>query len=113
MPYNPDDLMVQCEECSEWFHPSCIGTTIEEAKKPDNFYCEECSPQQQNLHNSNSTSNNRDAKVFLYFSFQKISLVFEGWSNPLQIGLNKFKVFKLTVRSTYKASLANNCKLLD
>ncbi|XP_010437008.1 PREDICTED: chromatin remodeling protein SHL-like [Camelina sativa] len=65
MPYNPDDLMVQCEECSEWFHPSCIGTTIEEAKKLDHFYCEECSPQEQeqDLQNSNSTSKRRDAKV--------------------------------------------------
>ncbi|CAG7898969.1 unnamed protein product [Brassica rapa] len=63
MPYNPDDLMVQCEECSEWFHPSCIGTTIEAAKKLDHFYCEECSPEQQDLDNSNSTSKNTDAKV--------------------------------------------------
>ncbi|XP_023635143.1 chromatin remodeling protein SHL isoform X1 [Capsella rubella] len=63
MPYNPDDLMVQCEECSEWFHPSCIETTIEEAKKLDHFYCEECSPQEQDLQNSNSTSKHRDVKV--------------------------------------------------
>ncbi|KAL1190261.1 Chromatin remodeling protein SHL [Cardamine amara subsp. amara] len=62
MPYNPDDLMVQCEECSEWFHPSCIGKTIEAAKQLDHFYCEECAPQQHNLLSSNSTSAKVNAK---------------------------------------------------
>ncbi|XP_042754491.1 chromatin remodeling protein EBS [Lactuca sativa] len=38
MPYNPDDLMVQCEGCKDWFHPSCMGMTIEEAKKLDQFF---------------------------------------------------------------------------
>ncbi|KAK4577200.1 hypothetical protein RGQ29_027634 [Quercus rubra] len=43
MPYNPDDLMVQCEGCKDWFHPSCMGMTIEEAKKLDHFLCSDCS----------------------------------------------------------------------
>ncbi|XP_073263787.1 chromatin remodeling protein EBS isoform X1 [Populus alba] len=43
MPYNPDDLMVQCEGCKDWFHPSCTGMTIEEAKKLDRFLCSDCS----------------------------------------------------------------------
>ncbi|XP_057473836.1 chromatin remodeling protein EBS-like isoform X3 [Actinidia eriantha] len=80
MPYNPDDLMVQCEGCKDWqrshpashqhcqaaacshqiaegnsfpathrscsdsgFHPSCMGMTIEEAKKLDHFMCSDCS----------------------------------------------------------------------
>lgn len=42
MPYNPDDLMVQCEGCKDWFHPSCMGMTIEEAKKLDQFLCSDC-----------------------------------------------------------------------
>ncbi|KAE9457903.1 hypothetical protein C3L33_10222, partial [Rhododendron williamsianum] len=42
MPYNPDDLMVQCEGCKDWFHPSCMGMTIEEAKKLEHFSCSEC-----------------------------------------------------------------------
>ncbi|KAI4372308.1 hypothetical protein MLD38_010553 [Melastoma candidum] len=43
MPYNPDDLMVQCEGCKDWYHPSCVDLTIEEAKKLDHFVCVECS----------------------------------------------------------------------
>ncbi|XP_065875233.1 chromatin remodeling protein EBS-like isoform X2 [Euphorbia lathyris] len=43
MPYNPDDLMVQCEGCKDWFHPSCMGMTIEEAKRLDRFMCSNCS----------------------------------------------------------------------
>ncbi|XP_019451665.1 PREDICTED: chromatin remodeling protein EBS-like [Lupinus angustifolius] len=43
MPYNPDELMVQCEECMDWYHPKCLGMTIEEAKKLELFVCSECS----------------------------------------------------------------------
>ncbi|XP_057764975.1 chromatin remodeling protein EBS-like [Salvia miltiorrhiza] len=39
MPYNPDDLMIQCEECEDWFHPGCINRTIEEVKQLDRFDC--------------------------------------------------------------------------
>ncbi|CAL1353610.1 unnamed protein product [Linum trigynum] len=56
MPYNPDDLMVQCEGCSDWFHPACIEMTAEEAKRLDHFYCETCSSQvQKKLQNSHAT----------------------------------------------------------
>ncbi|KAJ6925304.1 hypothetical protein NC651_009843 [Populus alba x Populus x berolinensis] len=27
MPYNPDDLMVQCEGCKDWYHPACVDMT--------------------------------------------------------------------------------------
>ncbi|XP_020231356.2 chromatin remodeling protein EBS, partial [Cajanus cajan] len=42
MPYNPDHLMVQCETCMDWYHPACVGITIEEANKLDHFVCSEC-----------------------------------------------------------------------
>ncbi|KAH7437260.1 hypothetical protein KP509_05G062600 [Ceratopteris richardii] len=42
MPYNPDDLMVQCEECKDWFHPACLSLTQEQVKKLDQFFCSEC-----------------------------------------------------------------------
>eukprot|EP00252_Welwitschia_mirabilis_P009359 TRINITY_DN2191_c0_g1_i1.p1 TRINITY_DN2191_c0_g1~~TRINITY_DN2191_c0_g1_i1.p1 ORF type:complete len:212 (-),score=19.97 TRINITY_DN2191_c0_g1_i1:495-1130(-) len=42
MPYNPDDLMVQCESCKDWFHPSCMNLDIEQAKSMEYFYCPEC-----------------------------------------------------------------------
>ncbi|KAL6545996.1 hypothetical protein OROGR_009870 [Orobanche gracilis] len=60
MPYNPDDLMVQCEGCSDWFHPTCIDMSSEEAKRLDHFYCLDCSSEdQKKLHNSHISS---DAK---------------------------------------------------
>ncbi|KAI3836122.1 hypothetical protein MKX03_028101 [Papaver bracteatum] len=44
MPYNPDDLMVQCEGyCRDWFHPSCIGMTTVQAKNLGRFLCADCS----------------------------------------------------------------------
>ncbi|XP_019159258.1 PREDICTED: chromatin remodeling protein EBS-like [Ipomoea nil] len=47
MPYNPDDLMVQCDGCKDWFHPSCMGMTIDEAKKLEHFLCSECSAEDE------------------------------------------------------------------
>ncbi|KAJ3705555.1 hypothetical protein LUZ61_009260 [Rhynchospora tenuis] len=64
MPYNPDDLMIQCEECSDWYHPVCIGMTIKEAKKLEHFFCEACSPQNgKKTGNPNSTSGETEEKV--------------------------------------------------
>ncbi|EYU37830.1 hypothetical protein ABFS82_02G020100 [Erythranthe guttata] len=64
MPYNPDELMVQCEGCTEWFHPTCIEMTPEEAKKLDCFYCLSCSSEDQNkLQNSHVSTGHSDEKV--------------------------------------------------
>ncbi|KAK6123920.1 hypothetical protein DH2020_042339 [Rehmannia glutinosa] len=41
LPYNPDDLMIQCEECKDWYHPACVDMTIEQAKQLDRFVCSE------------------------------------------------------------------------
>ncbi|XP_051145429.1 chromatin remodeling protein EBS-like [Andrographis paniculata] len=45
MPFNPDFLMVQCELCTEWFHPECLGTTLEEVRTFDHLYCDLCDQQ--------------------------------------------------------------------
>ncbi|KAK6159504.1 hypothetical protein DH2020_006818 [Rehmannia glutinosa] len=63
MPYNPDDLMVQCEGCSDWFHPTCIDMTPEEAQRLDHFYCLDCSSEdQKKLHNSHVSTRHADMK---------------------------------------------------
>ncbi|KAL3515130.1 hypothetical protein ACH5RR_022032 [Cinchona calisaya] len=64
MPYNPDDLMVQCEDCSDWFHPTCIDVNIEEAKKLKHFFCENCSSgNQKKLNNYHAASRHSETKV--------------------------------------------------
>ncbi|XP_071715670.1 chromatin remodeling protein SHL-like [Rutidosis leptorrhynchoides] len=64
MPYNPDDLMVQCDSCTDWFHPACINMAPEEAKKIEHFFCENCSTEEQRLlQNGNATSRHTDMKV--------------------------------------------------
>ncbi|KAJ3669872.1 hypothetical protein LUZ60_010196 [Juncus effusus] len=66
MPYNPDDLMIQCEECSDWYHPTCIGLTIKEAKKLEHFFCEACAPQngkQTGSSNENGATEPTEEKV--------------------------------------------------
>lgn len=42
MPYNPDELMVECEECKDWFHPSCVGLSLEQVRRLEQFYCNDC-----------------------------------------------------------------------
>ncbi|KAE9585166.1 putative chromatin regulator PHD family [Lupinus albus] len=43
MPRNPDYFMLHCKECKDWYHPSCVGMTIEDAMNLDEYVCSECS----------------------------------------------------------------------
>ncbi|XP_050369567.1 chromatin remodeling protein EBS-like [Argentina anserina] len=61
MPYNPDDLMVQCEECKDWFHPACVNISNEVAKKLEHYICSECSADEDVKKTQNSISD--DVKV--------------------------------------------------
>jgi hypothetical protein len=38
MPYNPDRVYVQCENCQKWFHDSCIGTV----DLDKTYVCQQC-----------------------------------------------------------------------
>ncbi|XP_017243232.1 chromatin remodeling protein EBS-like [Daucus carota subsp. sativus] len=42
-PYNPDDLMLQCDDCKAWFHPGCVKMTIAQAKQLSSYQCDQCS----------------------------------------------------------------------
>jgi len=42
MPYNPDLFMVECEGCSEWFHPECLQLTENQVSKMPHMICSEC-----------------------------------------------------------------------
>lgn len=42
MPYNPDDLMVQCDSCKDWFHPKCINISADVAKELNGYICAPC-----------------------------------------------------------------------
>ena len=37
--------MVFCEQCSAWQHNLCMGVTEEDDKLPNEYYCEQCHPQ--------------------------------------------------------------------
>ncbi|TNV76254.1 hypothetical protein FGO68_gene16993 [Halteria grandinella] len=41
-PLNPNLLYIKCDECSQWFHPSCMGLTDDEAQQQEEFYCRPC-----------------------------------------------------------------------
>lgn len=48
MPYNPDKVMIMCEECTEWYHPECLGFTDEWAEELEHFTCYACREQAGN-----------------------------------------------------------------
>ncbi|KAL1832265.1 hypothetical protein ACET3Z_001916 [Daucus carota] len=59
MPYNPDDLMIQCDDCKDWFHPGCVKLTTAQAKQLSNYLCDECSPEQNGKDSSGQVASKR------------------------------------------------------
>ena len=39
---NDGTFMVNCDECDDWFHGTCVNITPAEAKKIPKYYCPEC-----------------------------------------------------------------------
>ena len=37
-------LMIQCDECLEWYHGSCVGIDEKKARRIDQYSCSVCSP---------------------------------------------------------------------
>lgn len=35
-------LMVQCEQCKDWFHPVCVGWGDKEVRELSTYYCADC-----------------------------------------------------------------------
>ena len=42
-------VMVQCEQCEEWYHDECISLTEQETLNIDIYYCTSCSNSDSNL----------------------------------------------------------------
>lgn len=41
MPYNPDQFMVMCTRCEEWYHPKCLGFDHEHIESMPDFICQQ------------------------------------------------------------------------
>ncbi|GJY27828.1 chromatin remodeling protein EBS-like protein [Tanacetum coccineum] len=65
LPYNPDEYMLQCQACKDWYHPACLNMTKDEAKLLDNFTCdrEQCLDGNR-PHNQSSASADLDMVLF-------------------------------------------------
>uniref|UniRef100_A0A9I9ELV6 Thioredoxin domain-containing protein n=1 Tax=Cucumis melo TaxID=3656 RepID=A0A9I9ELV6_CUCME len=70
-----DDLMVQYEG---WFHPSCMGMTIEEAKKLDHFLCSDCSSENEAKRSLNAFSVSPSGEAKIFHSKWSLILSFRG-----------------------------------
>jgi hypothetical protein len=57
------------------FHPSCMGMTIEQAKKIDHYMCSDCAKENGAKRTSNSypVPPNSDSKVIPFFSLYQLS----------------------------------------
>lgn len=38
-------MMIVCDQCDAWQHNFCMGVTEDEAKLPEEYYCEQCKPE--------------------------------------------------------------------
>ncbi len=39
---NENSLMVECEQCEEWYHIECVGIKKHQAKNDENYLCVGC-----------------------------------------------------------------------
>uniref|UniRef100_A0A8C9T282 Bromodomain PHD finger transcription factor n=1 Tax=Scleropages formosus TaxID=113540 RepID=A0A8C9T282_SCLFO len=46
-PYDESKFYIGCDLCSNWFHGECVGVTEKEAKKMDDYICNECKQGQE------------------------------------------------------------------
>lgn len=40
--YDNRSFMISCTRCKDWFHGTCIGIALQEAKRIKNFVCPRC-----------------------------------------------------------------------
>ncbi|KDN52200.1 Phd domain protein, partial [Tilletiaria anomala UBC 951] len=43
-PYDPDQAMLACDNCNEWYHTRCMGIKDEWINIVDQFICSVCHP---------------------------------------------------------------------
>merc|ERR1719427_1140351 len=48
-PYDETKFYVGCDLCNDWFHGACIGITEEAATDIDEYICEDCRQQKENV----------------------------------------------------------------
>jgi hypothetical protein len=41
-PWNPNQFMVACDDCDEWYHDTCLGVRQEALEKVDKYICPWC-----------------------------------------------------------------------
>uniref|UniRef100_A0A096M732 Bromodomain PHD finger transcription factor n=2 Tax=Poecilia formosa TaxID=48698 RepID=A0A096M732_POEFO len=50
-PYDESKFYIGCDLCSNWFHGACVGITEKEAKKLEDFVCNDCKRSQEGQSN--------------------------------------------------------------
>ncbi|XP_048586432.1 lysine-specific demethylase 7A isoform X2 [Nematostella vectensis] len=41
-PYEPEEFMIQCDSCQDWFHGSCVGIEEYQASDIERYHCPSC-----------------------------------------------------------------------
>ncbi|XP_019851976.1 PREDICTED: lysine-specific demethylase 7B-like isoform X1 [Amphimedon queenslandica] len=41
-PYHPEDFMIECDKCSDWFHGCCVGVEEYQSNDIETYHCPNC-----------------------------------------------------------------------
>eukprot|EP00051_Salpingoeca_urceolata_P006270 m.83155 g.83155 ORF g.83155 m.83155 type:complete len:248 (+) comp14756_c0_seq2:187-930(+) len=58
-PQNPDQLMINCDQCLQWFHGRCMGLTPAKAKNMSGWTCPGCHPKAKGKGSASKRSRKR------------------------------------------------------
>eukprot|EP00731_Ephydatia_muelleri_P000114 Em0001g114a len=69
--YDPNEFMIECDVCKEWFHGSCVGIEEHQAVDIESYHCPNCQPEhgpltlkrRRNWHRHDYTESNDDRKA--------------------------------------------------
>ena len=78
------EIMIQCEQCNNWLHCSCVGLSASPELLPTDYFCAKCRPPVKSLDKSDSAKDLLQQQVeesYQILSLQELNELSEKLSN--------------------------------
>ncbi|CAJ0565895.1 unnamed protein product, partial [Mesorhabditis spiculigera] len=104
-PYDDTKFYVGCDNCPNWFHPSCVGITEIEAQTVEKFLCPDCTDsegleQQQQQHHQQGPMDEKQRKLhFLWDLYDAVSQHQSAWPFLDSIDTEEFSDYDTVVKN--------------